>query len=152
MKKILFALFALGILFNSGCDTLTKKKGELNGSSINNPNGPNGEEGGAPVMVFEEDKHEFGTIQVGEVVTYSYKFTNEGTADLVISDAHASCGCTVPNWPKQPVRPGESGVIDVKFDSNGKQGDVTKEVSISTNCNPSVKVIYFHVFVKTANN
>ncbi len=99
------------------------------------------EPGTAPLMVFYEEKHDFGKITQGEKVSYSFVFKNTGGSDLVISAAQASCGCTVPSYPKEPVKPGQEGKIDVLFDSEGKSGLVEKTITLVTNCNPSTKTL-----------
>lgn len=92
-------------------------------------------------MEFEAVEWDFGTIEQGEVVEYAFKFKNTGTDPLIISSAKGSCGCTVPEWPREPVAPGESGVIDVKFNSKGKKGKQNKRVTLTTNMVPSKKVL-----------
>lgn len=88
-------------------------------------------------MTFEKDVHNFGNVTAGEVVEYSFKFTNTGDKDLVIQKAEASCGCTVPEWPKEPIKPGESGYMKVKFDSHGRpEGYTEKELFIQANTDP----------------
>ncbi len=97
--------------------------------------------GASPDIKFNEDVHDFGKIVQGEKVTFSFVFKNVGGSDLIISSAQGSCGCTVPTYPKQPVKPGETSKIDVQFDSEGKSGLVKKTVTLITNCNPSTKVL-----------
>jgi hypothetical protein len=92
-------------------------------------------------MKFEEELFDFGTITQGEKVTHDFKFENVGVKELVISNAYADCGCTVPEVPKKPIPPGESNIIRVSFDSNKKSGIVTKEISVLTNCIPNKRVI-----------
>lgn len=99
------------------------------------------EAGAAPVISFKEEKHDFGTIIQGEKVSYSFVFKNTGGSDLVISSAQGSCGCTVPSYPKDPIKAGAEGKIDVEFNSEGKSGIVQKTVTLVTNCNPSTKVL-----------
>jgi hypothetical protein len=94
-----------------------------------------------PTMGFNEEEHDFGKIVQGEKVSYSFVFKNTGGSDLVISSASASCGCTVPNYPKTPIKSGETAKIDVQFDSSGKSGLVKKTVTLVTNCNPSTKML-----------
>ena len=84
-------------------------------------------------ITFEEKTHDFGEIVQGEKVEYSFKFNNTGKADLVIEDAISSCGCTVPEWPKEPLKPGQSAYIKVIFDSAGKEGYTQKEVALKLN-------------------
>lgn len=91
-------------------------------------------------MEFEEEVFDYGTVMEGEKVTHMYKFTNTGKEALVISNAKGSCGCTVPDWPKAPIPPGETSEIKVVFDSKGK-GAVggkanSKRVTITANTDP----------------
>jgi hypothetical protein len=79
----------------------------------------------------------FGTITEGEKVAFSFRFTNTGSNPLVIFDATASCGCTVPEKPKEPIKPGEMGFIKVVFNSAGKRDHVTKDVTVTSNADPS---------------
>ncbi len=79
----------------------------------------------------------FGTINAGEKVNFSYRFKNTGNKALIITEAHASCGCTVPEKPEKPVMPGETGVIKVVFNSQGKQGHQEKAIIVSSNAKPN---------------
>ncbi len=88
---------------------------------------------GAPQMTFETTEFEFGEINQGDKVEHTFNFKNTGTAPLLITNARASCGCTVPEWPKEPIAPGKSGKIDVVFNSRGKSGNQNKAVTITTN-------------------
>jgi hypothetical protein len=92
-------------------------------------------------MTFADEKHDFGKITQGETVSYSFVFKNSGGSDLVISSAQGSCGCTIPNYPKQAIKPGQEATVDVKFESSGKSGLVQKTVTLVTNCTPSTKVL-----------
>ncbi len=94
----------------------------------------------APVMTLEEEAFDFGEIAQGEKVYHSFKFTNTGKSDLIIASASATCGCTVPTWPEKPIAPGESGEIEVVFDSKGKQGQQNKQVTVLANTQPGTNV------------
>jgi hypothetical protein len=94
-----------------------------------------------PEITFEETNFDFGTIEEGSKVIHAFKFKNTGEADLIIGDARGNCGCTVPKYPTQPIAPGESGVIDVEFNSAGKHGKQNKTVSLVTNSIPSTKIL-----------
>ncbi|HEY4798753.1 MAG TPA: DUF1573 domain-containing protein [Bacteroidia bacterium] len=94
-----------------------------------------------PKMQFEEDVFDFGTITQGEKVTHDFKFKNIGKKDLIISSANADCGCTVAEVPKKPIAPEEGNVIRVNFNSEGKHGMVTKEISLIINCIPNKQII-----------
>lgn len=90
---------------------------------------------------FDRLTHDFGKIQEGSKVKTKFKFTNTGTVALIISGAQGSCGCTVPQWPRDPVKPGASGEIDVEFDSAGKSGETSKTVTVGANTNPASTVL-----------
>tara|TARA_B110000879_G_scaffold47912_1_gene67486 strand:+ start:4078 stop:4533 length:456 start_codon:yes stop_codon:yes gene_type:complete len=92
-------------------------------------------------MEFEATEWNFGEITQGESVEYAFEFTNTGSEPLIITNAKGSCGCTVPVWPREPVAPGESGVVDVKFNSKGKKGKQNKKVTLTTNMVPSQMVL-----------
>jgi uncharacterized protein YxeA len=96
---------------------------------------------GVPEFSFVEEEHDFGLLVDGEKVSYSFVFTNTGDAPLIISNAKGSCGCTVPNWPKDPIAPGKTGTIDVSFNSSGRKGIQNKAVTLTANTNPNRKVI-----------
>jgi hypothetical protein len=85
------------------------------------------------VMTFTDTKFSFGKIKEGDVVKHAYHFKNEGTAPLLISRAEASCGCTVPSFPKEPIPPGGEGDITVQFDSHHRNGHQQKNVLIWSN-------------------
>jgi hypothetical protein len=89
-------------------------------------------------MTFENMEYDFGSVNEGEIVEHTYKFTNNSNSVLVISKATATCGCTVPEWPKEPIQPGESGEIKVKFDSKNRKNLQTKYVNINANTKPEV--------------
>ncbi|MFN4853596.1 MAG: DUF1573 domain-containing protein [Bacteroidota bacterium] len=116
--------------------------GQFDPGLVNNPASAEGGTSGAlPVMSFSEETHDFGEIHQGEKVTHRFAFTNIGKADLIIGNARGSCGCTVPDYPKKPIAPGEKSEIEVSFNSSGKHGLQTKTISIVTNCKPSTKII-----------
>lgn len=102
----------------------------------------------AAVMTFEKDSYNFGTITQGEKVYYSYKFKNTGKSPLIVLNATATCGCTVPEVPKEPVKPGEEGVIKVVFDSNGKQGVQDKAITVTSNAQPTIAQLHLTGEVK----
>ncbi len=85
--------------------------------------------------------YDFGKVTDGEKVEYSYRFKNTGKNALIISSATASCGCTVPEKPEQPVKPGEIGFIKVVFNSQGRAGEVHKEVTIISNAYPTFPIL-----------
>ncbi|MCF8336141.1 MAG: DUF1573 domain-containing protein [Bacteroidales bacterium] len=86
-----------------------------------------------PKISFEQVYYDFGNIRQGEKVSYSFQYENTGDSPLVIEEAFASCGCTVPEYDKEPILPGEKGNIEVIFDSSGRRGNQYKSVIIKTN-------------------
>lgn len=99
-------------------------------------------------LEFTESKHNFGTIQEGEVVKHSYHFKNTGEHPLLIWNAVASCGCTVPSFPKEPIPPGGEGDIVVEFNSKNRVGKQQKNVLVYSNAELESMSIGFEVEVK----
>jgi Protein of unknown function (DUF1573) len=83
-----------------------------------------------------DSSYNFGKVTDGEKVQYSYRFKNTGTKPLVIVQATASCGCTVPQKPEKPILPGEIGFIKIVFDSKGRVGSAHKTITVISNANP----------------
>jgi hypothetical protein len=142
VKNILLSVCCFGLLVS--VDSCAPKKDKklttdlVNTSASASGNAPAGK---GPEMKFERETHDFGKISQGERVSTAFKFKNIGGSELIISEAHGSCGCTVPDYPKEPIAPGEEGVINVEFNSEGKHDEVTKTVSITTNCEVATKMI-----------
>lgn len=99
-----------------------------------------------PVMSFSETEFDFGTIDQGTNVEHVFKFSNTGNAPLVIVDAKSSCGCTVPQYTKEPVAPGDSGELLVKFNGSGKN-QVSKTVTITANTQKGTETLKIKAFV-----
>jgi len=79
---------------------------------------------------------DFGTIQQGDTPEFSFTFKNTGNEPMIISNAKGSCGCTVPQWPKEPIAPGATGEISVQFSAKGKKGSQNKTVTLTANTTP----------------
>lgn len=94
----------------------------------------------APTMTFESEVVDYGTIEQGADGVREFKFTNNGKEPLIISNARGSCGCTVPTWPKEPIKPGESSVIKVKYDTK-RLGAINKTVTVTSNAVETTKVV-----------
>ena len=108
--------------------------GQVTPSVSQNTTNPNGK---VTSVKFDELSYDWGTLEEGKSMTHLFKFRNTGKEDLIISDARGSCGCTVPEWPKEPIKPGQSSDIKVVFNSAGKGGQVNKTVTITANSDPS---------------
>lgn len=98
-------------------------------------------QGHEPKFKFDDDKVDFGTIAKGAEGVKKLKFTNVGDAPLIISNIRSTCGCTVPSWPEQPIGPGESGFITVRYNSTQRIGPFRKSISIFSNARQARKVI-----------
>lgn len=101
---------------------------------------------------FEETEYDFGRVVAGEPVKHVFKFTNTGSVPLLIQNASASCGCTVPRWPKEPIAPGATGEIAVEFDSQGRVGSQNKTITIIANTQPNANVVTLKGEVLDASN
>lgn len=91
---------------------------------------------------FTEKVYDYGTVKAGEKVEHTFKFKNVGVAPLIIETAKSTCGCTVPQFPKEPIAPGETGEIAVKFDSKNKSGRQRKPVNITANTWPKLTTVH----------
>ncbi|MGS4346798.1 DUF1573 domain-containing protein [Myroides odoratus] len=105
---------------------------------------------GSPKMEFTELGHDFGTIGNNEAVETEFEFTNTGDADLVIIDARASCGCTVPEYQKTPIKPGEKSKLKVRFQT-GAVGQQQKTVTLTTNTEKGEELLTIKANVSPAN-
>jgi hypothetical protein len=131
MKKVLFSL--LLVLASGFAGTVVAQEVQ-NGAKIE----------------FESDVHDYGTIENGANGDCTFTFKNTGNAPLIISNAKGSCGCTVPSWPKEPIAPGKTGTITVKYDTK-RAGAINKSVTITSNAvNAPTQVIRIKGNVKPA--
>jgi Protein of unknown function (DUF1573) len=131
MKKILFILAAVLSLLVTRCGN-TNNKGTA---------GSAGESQENVKIVFSEYEHDFGKVAEGEKVGFIFVFENKGTADLVISSATSSCGCTVPKFDKKPIPPGKTGELEVVFDTSGRNGIQTKTIAVRSNASKPVVLL-----------
>lgn len=105
--------------------------------------------GNGPVLKFDKEIYDFGKIKAGDKVSYSYSFENTGKAPLIITDARASCGCTIPSWPNKPINPGGKEAIKVIFNSEGKSGLIDKQITITANTVPAQTLVHLIGEVET---
>jgi hypothetical protein len=102
-----------------------------------------------PVITFEDSTLDFGSILEGEKVQLTYRFKNEGKSPLVLSRIETSCGCTASkSWPREPISPGETGEIEIEFDSNQRVGKQTKTISVIANTFPATTLLHLEGEVK----
>lgn len=112
MKKLLSLIIFIGFYFGANAQN-------------DNPN--------APIMKFASETHDFGTLKEGPAASYDFVFTNVGKSPLIIQSCTASCGCTTPDWTKEPIAPGKTGKISVKYNTQGRPGTFSKTVYIASN-------------------
>ena len=98
-------------------------------------------------LKFDKMEHDFGTIKQGDVVECVFKISNTGNEPLIIEEAHGSCGCTVPDYPKEPIPAGQTRDIKVKFNSAGKKDKQQKTVTLTANTDPLQTVLTIMAFV-----
>lgn len=96
---------------------------------------------GTASIKFDKSVYDFGTVNEGDIVETTFELTNNGKTDLVITNAQGSCGCTVPTWPKKPIKPGEIAKIDVRFNTSGKPNKQSKTVTLTTNTESGREVL-----------
>ena len=142
LKTLMVA--GLGMLVVSACSESSGKldEGSLSANRLIEVPASGSDEGmeevtALPALKFEAMEFNFGEIESGDVVEHTFRFTNTGEGPLLITNAAASCGCTVPVWPKEPIEPNGSGEIQVRFDSKGKSGQQNKTVTVTANTQPS---------------
>ena len=111
MKKLLFALSVVFAVTALNAQTSIEK---------------------GPKITFSKEVHDYGNIKYDGDPNCSFEFTNTGDEPLIISNAKGSCGCTVPEWPKEPIAPGAKGAIRVKYDTK-RPGPINKSVTITSN-------------------
>jgi|TARA_B110000467_G_scaffold152630_1_gene162141 hypothetical protein len=139
MKQLILLLVSLALVScNSSSDEKTITTDLVNSPLTANSNA---EKVLTPNIEMLETSYNFGEIQQGESVTHDFILKNTGEADLIISAAKGSCGCTVPEWPKTPIAKGEEATIKVTFNSAGKSGKQNKTVTLVSNAIPNTKVI-----------
>lgn len=146
MKKyLILSLSALALTFTACGENTEKKEAPATAVEASSAKAVSN----APVMTFDKTIHDFGTIQEGERVETLFTFTNTGKSDLVIVDARGSCGCTVPEYPKNtPIAPGATGQIRVSFDSSNKPNLQQKTVTISANTDSGRETIRIKAMVQ----
>jgi hypothetical protein len=126
-KKKLYFLLILVSVFTFSCENIKK-----NSKS----------EGGNSEMTFSNKNYDFGSVNQGDIVETEFEFSNSGNSDLLITEALGSCGCTIPEFPKMAIKPGDKGKIKVLFNSRGKSGMQNKTVTITSNTSSGIETLH----------
>lgn len=136
------------VLSFTGCKNDNNKK--LPADIVNNPSSASGNDKSikSPRITFEKTEHSFGEIIQGEVVSYRFKFENTGNAELIIARVSTSCGCTVSDYSTDPIKPGESSSVAVKFDSKNRLGFQNKRITVLSNAIPARKDLHIKAEIR----
>ncbi len=149
MKRTVITLSLVSVLAFVSCKENASSK--INASNVEVAAQRDEAAKNLPVMTFEKSEHDFGTIEQGTPQETTFSFTNTGNAPLIITNATSSCGCTVPQYPKNtPIAPGETGELLVKFNGSG-QNQVTKTVTVSANTEKGSELLRIKAFVTPKN-
>ena len=138
-------ILALGMMTSCGGNG----DDSLSTNLVNNPKSAEQTSDKEAVITFDKMEHEFGKLLQGEVVTYSFHFTNTGNAPLLITQVKTSCGCTAGDFPREPIKPGQDGFIKATYDSKGHHGFQSRTLSVTSNTNPSTTVLRLKADVMT---
>lgn len=133
MNKILFVAIIFALF------SCAEKKSVKNSGTVNQINAA---EQSAQIE-FDEEMHDFGLIKSGEILAYSFVFSNKGESDLIINKVEADCGCLKLNFPEEPIKTGEKALIEVEFNSAGMFGKQLKTVEIQSNSKETKHLIIF---------
>ena len=135
MKKITILLaFVVTASFFTACKDGGSVTSKINKENLDKAASRDNEiKKGTALISLDKKVYDFGTVNEGDIVETSFVVTNSGKTDLVITNAQGSCGCTVPTWPKAPIKPGETGEVKVKFNTSGKPNRQQKTVTLTTN-------------------
>ena len=143
MKKITILLaFVITASFFTACKDGGNVTSKINKENLDKAASRDNEiKKGTALISLDKKVYDFGTVNEGDIVETSFAVTNSGKTDLVITNAQGSCGCTVPTWPKAPIKPGETGEVKVKFNTSGKPNRQQKTVTLTTNTESGREVL-----------
>jgi hypothetical protein len=138
IKKWLLIAAVAGISFGQiSCDN--RKQGETSKETASEK---------MPKITFDQKGiFDFGQLTEGDTVEHVFTFTNTGEFPLIINNVTASCGCTTPDWPHDPVAPGAKSSVRVRFNSRGKSGEQAKTITIFANTEPAMTDLQFKAMV-----
>ena len=145
MKRIFLSLSVISVLALFSCKENASSK--INASNVEVAAERDEAAKSLPAMEFDKVEHDFGTIEQNAAQETVFTFTNTGEAPLIITDAKSSCGCTIPEYPKNtPIAPGEKGEMVVKFNGSG-QNQVTKTITVTANTSKGTETLRIKAFV-----
>lgn len=144
MKRNQVLLIVIVMLGIAACKGRTSGSHDSSASQVSDT--------GHAVISFTEYEHSFGKVKEGEKVGCIFTFTNTGTSNLVINSATTSCGCTVSKYDRKPIAPGQTGSLEVVFNSSGYNGQQTKTISVHSNAKVPVVLLKIVAEVTNSNN
>ena len=152
MRKVLdlrhlLMLFIMVLCVMPACQE--EEEGNLSTDLVTSPKSATETSNKQAVITFDKEEHDFGTLLQGEVVTYSFHFTNTGNVPLIISEVGSSCGCTVGDYPRKPIEPGKKGDIKVTYNSSGHHGFQSRFLTVMSNTNPAKTTLRIKGTVQT---
>ena len=145
--KHLLLLFIMALCVMPACKE--KGGGNLSTDLVTSPKSATETSNKQAAIKFDKEEHDFGTLLQGEVVTYSFHFTNTGNMPLIISEVGSSCGCTVGDYPRKPTEPGKTGDIKVTYNSAGHHGFQSRFLTVMSNTNPAKTTLRIKATVQT---
>lgn len=152
MKRIAFSfplILVSFLFFTSSCGSKQDKDYDLPAKLVTNPGSSTGEK--SPPMAkieFNKLEHDFGILKEGDRVFWNFRFVNEGDADLVINRVRADCGCTVPEYPRNPIKPGEEGTVKITFDTKGRSGRQIRNITVLSNSERPTTVLTLSAIIE----
>ena len=144
-----FRVLTLLVLSLVLCSCHQGNEKHLSGDLVTNPKSATKTNDERAEIQFERTEFDFGKILQGEVVSYTFHFTNVGNAPLIITGVDKSCGCTAGDYPRNPIEPGKSGDIKITYDSKGHHGIQNKVLVVNANTLPSQNVLRIKADVRT---
>ena len=147
MKVLGYIVMLFFVITMASCHDGGGKK--LSGDLVSIPKSAESTTIKEPIIQFEKTSYDFGKILQGEVVSYTFRFTNVGDAPLLITSVDKSCGCTASEFDHQPIDPGKSGQIKITYDGKGHHGIQSKTLLVNANTTPSQTVLRIKAEVKT---
>jgi hypothetical protein len=133
MRKIIVIFWVVLAVIASNCGNGSVKNSSQTALKTNNV--------GTTEILFREYQHDFGKVEEGEKVSYTFTFDNKGKSDLIISSATTTCGCTISRYDTKPISPGSSGNLEVVFDTSGRSGIETKTITVKSNASTPVVLL-----------
>lgn len=145
--KSILAAFVISVLAVS-CNSSANTTADTASTETENAQSDEASATEFAVVEVENDTYDFGVVNEGEKVKHEYTFTNTGNTPLIISSVRASCGCTTPNYPKEPINPGEQSTIEVVFDTSNQPGMQHKVITMLSNTKESQTIFHLKGQVK----